>query len=119
MQAATHDQDGTANSLLKDPMYADIPERFRTPIAPRDLAERAQYFKAWILHIQMSPHFTPAEKARLLRSYGRRLEKAEVDARNEHPCICCGIILRRTPGPIGPECVHHYPPACNAHRGRR
>ena len=101
-----------------DKWLHEIPENWRGQ-PPRNLEERIKYDEFMIQHVRKCEHFTTNQKLKLVHQLGLDLEKIDTKLRNQHECVCCGIILHIS-NQIGPECAKHpdrFP--CNTQRGRK
>jgi len=108
MTASILVQKARPEGQLPADIYGDIPEQFRTQAVPKDLTLEVEYWKAWIQHIKSTDRFTSREKQRFLFAFGKKLRAAE----NAHPCECCGRLLTKTEGPLGPCCSQPGHPPC-------
>jgi len=77
-------------------MMGGLPEILTRPV-PKDLDREIEYWTAATQRWPDNPHFK------------RHLRNAKERKSLAHNCICCGKLLTRTPGEVGPECAGHWP----------
>jgi len=112
MTASILVQKARPEGQLPADIYGDIPEQFRTQQAPRDPALRVEYYNAWIQHIKTTPRFSETDKRSILKKFYIKRTQAEAAQGNGHRCECCGRLLTKTEGPLGPCCSQPGHPPC-------
>jgi hypothetical protein len=93
---------------------APMEMRQRPPI-PRtieDLQTRVSYFEFWVQKANEALALCETDDERRLwdrlkRANEKKLKAAQESLTAGHYCECCGLLLTKTSGPIGPECEKH------------
>jgi hypothetical protein len=128
LRRKTENQAGRAMTEIASQIFESAPAQMRQrppiPKTIQDLRTRVEYFEYWASRASYALSQCQSEDEarfwiRFKRTQQRKLKAALVSLSVGHYCECCGRLLTKTPGPIGPECSGHpnsFP--CRSRRGR-
>lgn len=101
---------------IAEQIFESAPKEMRErPPIPRtieDLQTRVGYFEFWVQKADEALRLCSSEDdtrfwLRFKRGQEKRLNAAKQSLTAGHYCECCGLLLTKTSGPIGPECSGH------------